>query len=352
MKMSNFNDEIDLIKFARVALCSKRGLTILFLSVLITALAGFIIPMPYQASAIAIIRIGSISEPLLSEAEVQYKLTDSHSILQVARDLNLRLGEKEVQGIAKITDINNTGKIKLSVEYAIPQTAVAICNGLAQSFVCEGSAIFKEKIGLLEEQIQGLERINADNKNKISKLKSKIVVKRGRPNSLFFQNTTMNYYKAEHLYLADKIYKLKDRLINIKNDIFQDDESDGTRGKFFLNDAIKKYEELDRYYLDRIETSDKKPVNLSLQNDLMHYEEKYLSLFEKIFLLREQIALAKDFRIISPASISFRQVQLEKIRQAALILGIGLMVGFLIILLEEYPPKIFKKYLVYGQSKK
>ncbi len=205
-------DEIDLRDYIKVIIKRKKVVLFIFsIGVIITTIVTFLMPKTYEASTI--ISIGNVAGALISKPEAIQVLKSKKMLSSALRKFNLNVAGPEK---INLEDITGTNLLRLKIEYDDPDLAVKICEAIANSFISKGKDIYDRNFSLLNEKMGDLKQRERIIKKEIKRLNQKISTHQMEDfDSLHLQDTLLSY---ENTYagLNDKIYLLKNKLINSK----------------------------------------------------------------------------------------------------------------------------------------
>ena len=213
--MSNqeyIEDEVDLRDYINVILKRKKIiLVVFFVAVIATTIVSFLMPKVYEVSTT--IKIGAISEPLISKPEAIQMLKRQKTLNAVIKELGLDTDILELKDMIKIEEIKDTNFFKLKIQNSDPDLAVKILNALSNPFILKGREIYNKKTAFLNEQLQELEKRSKLIEGQIKKLNQLIRTRPANSDFPLLQNTLTNY---EDIYgsLRDRICSLKGTLLN------------------------------------------------------------------------------------------------------------------------------------------
>lgn len=206
------NDEIDLRKYIEVMIRRKKMiLAVLLICVISATIASFLMPKAYETSAI--IKIDNITQPLISKEESIIKLKTESFLESVILQLNLNIKPSELEEMIKVEDIRGTSFVKIKVQHLNPDLAVKICNVIADLSLLENKKNYSERINLVKEEIQQLEKRNDIIDAKTEELNQILLSKPNNPDFQLIQNTLSNY-ESLRIQLNERIYVLKQELMN------------------------------------------------------------------------------------------------------------------------------------------
>lgn len=145
-------DEFDLKEYAKVIIKRRRVVyNIILLCVLISAIFGLLLPKTYDIYAI--VRIGSISGPLIPKKEVLYEIRSREILDTVAKALNLNADTYDFNNRISAEEVSDSNLIKIKVRYPDPVLSMKICNAIADIFVNQKNKVYDKLIALLKEEI-------------------------------------------------------------------------------------------------------------------------------------------------------------------------------------------------------
>lgn len=206
------DDEIDLRDYIEVMIKRKKTILIIFLiCVIITIVISFLIPKVYEATTI--IKIGGVTQPLISKEEAVIRLKTESLLNPVIQELKLNINTHKFKKMIKIEDTRGEDLIKMKIQYTNPDLVVRICNAVADSFILKEKEIYDKQLTFLKEQIDILEKRNESIEKEIGKLNQTISSQTINPDFPLIQNTLSNYGNTLDR-INEKIYLLREQLMN------------------------------------------------------------------------------------------------------------------------------------------
>lgn len=148
-------DEFDLKEYAKVIYKRRRTIfNIILVCLLVSIITGLLIPQMYDVYAI--VRIGSISKPLISKKQALYEIRNEEILDTISKDLKSNPYLYDFKKMVLTEEIRDTDLIKIKVKHADPALASRICNAIAEAFVAKNNSIYYRLIKLLEQEIERL----------------------------------------------------------------------------------------------------------------------------------------------------------------------------------------------------
>jgi uncharacterized protein involved in exopolysaccharide biosynthesis len=207
--------EINLREYISIVVKRKKiVLGILLMSIIIATIVTFLTPKIYEVSTV--IRLGLITQPLISKPEATQMLMGQTVLYSVNQGLNLNIDVNEFRkSILKIVDIKDTNFLEVKIRYTSPDLAVKICNLVSNAFIQEVKEIYNKSFSLLTNRIQEIEQQVKVAEDRIETLYQKVDTQ-GSANMLRVMSYNNNIVTYENLYnlLKEKEYTLKNDLIN------------------------------------------------------------------------------------------------------------------------------------------
>jgi uncharacterized protein involved in exopolysaccharide biosynthesis len=198
-----FDDEIDLRDVIKTLIKQKVSIFIVFLLIFLAGFSyAFLVRPVYKAESI--IKIGQISQPLLSQEEATRQLL-SRDILSPVIKLDRGLTFRKVKEVLRVNGIKNTNLVEISFEDKDPEFAVRVLDIIGRRFIETNNVLYNSAIRLLDEEIEGLTLRKVNIAKEVQTLKAK---EPSFSDSFLIWNTLMNY---EQVYsgLEQRLYDLK-----------------------------------------------------------------------------------------------------------------------------------------------
>ena len=165
---------VSLIDYINVIIKHKRVLLISIVIGISTPLV-FIYFQPKTYETSATVRIGNITQPLLTKSEASYELSGSKILASVIKKLALNLSPNRLKKMIRIENINDAELIRIKVINSDPQLAAKVCNLIAETFVTENKALFFEKYRYITKEVDELKQNIPANIEKIFYIKKELI---------------------------------------------------------------------------------------------------------------------------------------------------------------------------------
>ena len=175
MEQKHYNeDEVDLFDYVDIIIKRKKlFFVVFFVFVLIATTIVFLTPNTYEA--IALIRIGNASKPLLSKTIAQEEVRRTKLLSTVIEKLELSIDEFELKNTIQAEDVAGTDLIKIKVKNTNPQLATNICDSIADIFIRENNVIYTKDHALLTEKLNDLIKKGSTESEKYYWLKNQLI---------------------------------------------------------------------------------------------------------------------------------------------------------------------------------
>lgn len=145
-------DEFDLKEYAKVILKRKRTIfNIILICVIIAAIVRIL--TPETSEVYAIVRIGTISKPIISKKQAIYEIRSKEIIDSVIEVLKLEPYAYNFNNMISSEEIDGTDLIKIKVRHT-DLLADRICSAIANTFVAKNTFVYNKVITLLEKDIE------------------------------------------------------------------------------------------------------------------------------------------------------------------------------------------------------
>jgi capsular polysaccharide biosynthesis protein len=214
MSKQHFQDEINMRDYVNVIVKRKSLiLKIFFVSVLVATVISLLLPKEYEASAI--IRIGSIGDPLISKSNALYRIKDQNVLNAVIKKFKLDIDLKTLKEGISVRDIGDTELVVVSVIYPDADLAVGICEAIANAFIQDGQKLYEQNVALRNAEVQESEKKIVSIEKNSAKLNEGLANNDFNADFPLIQNTIFSYERVQ-VDLKGSIYDFKKELTNAK----------------------------------------------------------------------------------------------------------------------------------------
>ncbi|MFA4889102.1 MAG: Wzz/FepE/Etk N-terminal domain-containing protein [Candidatus Omnitrophota bacterium] len=197
------SDEIDLLECVRFVLKRKITFLVVFLSAFAAALAFYLFsPKAYESYSI--VRIGSISSPLMSKDQVM------ETIEELRGPINPELIS------AMETDVGDNKYIKIAVRSQSAPLAEENCAAITAFLVKRGNKLYKKNILFEERQIRRIEQEKDLISQSLHALNQKLA-KQDAGNCGDMVQELKLYFEDKYTPIRKKIFNLKEQLLSARD---------------------------------------------------------------------------------------------------------------------------------------
>jgi len=219
-------EEIDLRELINVLLKRKWLIIGIFLIAVITAaiISYFVLPQTYSSSATFM--IAQINgTPVYEASDIESKIKSDNIIQKVIDGLNLDTSTGSVMNSIKIENTDRSKYIKITSQSDSSEKARDIVLSVIDQFIEENQEYYLERIRVLEEEKELLERQVAMERDKVDeaeKLRLDIIDSEGLSltEKQIQINLLLNYsteIREHYNDLVEQLYTLEDHIINSNN---------------------------------------------------------------------------------------------------------------------------------------
>jgi capsular polysaccharide biosynthesis protein len=152
-------EEINLREYINVLIKRKWLIIGIFLIAVLVAwiVSYFVLSPVYQSTTI--FKIAQVNDKFIFNlSDIENRIKSDQILQEVIKELNLDVLPVELTNLIRIQNLDNSGFVKITTENTSPEKARDITLSMTNQFIIENSKYYQEKIKVLLEEKQLLDR--------------------------------------------------------------------------------------------------------------------------------------------------------------------------------------------------
>ncbi len=166
-------DEIDLKECIKVIIKRKKLILGIFIfAILASAIYSLLLPKTYETTSI--IKLGSISEPLINKEEAKEIILNHDNLQGAIKELGLDVGFESLKKSIKVDEIKGTNLLSIKITSSNIDAALMLHDVIIKPLIAQGQEMYLKRVSLINARLKELNGEISSLEEDISRVQSLI----------------------------------------------------------------------------------------------------------------------------------------------------------------------------------